>query len=462
MKLLRMCALGLCVLLSPSLGLAYESQVGLTGLVQYDQQKAYNGYTLVTPNTSKFTLLIDMKGNLVHKWESKYTAGLHAIILPNGNLLRAGKLPDQPVAIGGTGGIIEELDWNSNVVWKYAMMDQNMVQHHTFDRLPNGNTIILAWERKTNAEMKAKGRTKNFVPEEGVSAFGKITKDFWVDFIREVNPKGETVWEWHVLDHVGTGPDQIDINYVVPNPVGMDYATADWSHFNTCFYDAKNDKIITNSRNIAEVYFIDHKTGKIEYRWGNPSAYGKGKAPSYYDNQDQILFGSHAASVLENGNIIVFNNGSESPERRNSSIIEVDPKTEKIVWRYDPPMTHGFFSDRQGAVQKLPNGNYFVTSSNSGHMLEITPNKEVVWEYINPVVGDKVVPVLRDSSHSRPGFHDTLLNTVHRAYRYSADYPAFQGKDLNKSLPFMQNAPNMYELFVKGDAASHKFESGIK
>ena len=43
------------------------------------------------------------------------------MLLPSGNLLRAAAPKDQPVKIGGAGGIIEELDWNSNVVWSYTM-----------------------------------------------------------------------------------------------------------------------------------------------------------------------------------------------------------------------------------------------------------------------------------------------------------------------------------------------------
>ena len=32
------------------------------------------------------------------------------------------------------------------------MKSDNEIQHHCFDRMPNGNTLILGWERKTPAE----------------------------------------------------------------------------------------------------------------------------------------------------------------------------------------------------------------------------------------------------------------------------------------------------------------------
>ncbi len=55
--------------------------------------------------------------------------------------------------------------------------------------------------------------------------------------------------------------------------------TYDWSHLNTLVYVAETDQVLTNSRNLTEFYLIDHKTGKLQYRWGNPCAYGAGKCP---------------------------------------------------------------------------------------------------------------------------------------------------------------------------------------
>ena len=41
-------------------------------------------------------------------------------------------------------------------------------------------------------------------------------------------------------------------------------------------------------------------------------------------------------------------------------------------------------------TQKLPNGNVLITESSGGRLFEVTPDKRIVWEYINPVrVGEK-------------------------------------------------------------------------
>lgn len=148
-----------CLALPADRTAAYELHDGPTGVLKNVAGKTFEGYTLFAPTVKcTTTYLINMQGDVVHTWESKYPPGLYARLLPNGNLLRAGSLSGQPVKIGGAGGIIEEIDWNGKVVWSYTMKSDNEIQHHCFDRMPNGNTLILGWERKTPAEAQAKGR----------------------------------------------------------------------------------------------------------------------------------------------------------------------------------------------------------------------------------------------------------------------------------------------------------------
>ena len=157
----------LLMLVSCGLTYAYEAIVGPTGVLKYDNEKSYGGYTLFAPMINcKTTYLIDMEGNVVHKWESEYTPGAYAMLLPNGNLLRGGVMKDKPVAIGGVAGIIQEIDWDGKVVWEYKLDTPIEISHHCFWRMPNGNTLILAWEAKSIAEVIAKGRDPKTIPTE--------------------------------------------------------------------------------------------------------------------------------------------------------------------------------------------------------------------------------------------------------------------------------------------------------
>jgi hypothetical protein len=372
------------IILGVSVLSAYEAIVGPTGVLLYDKDKSYEGYTLFSPMGNKTTYLIDMEGYVIHTWEAEYTPGAYAALLENGNLLRAGSLRGSPATFGGVGGILQEIDWDGNVVWEYKLLNDNEVQHHCFARIPNGNTLILAWERISVEDFIAKGRDLKKIPVRGPGFNGKFQNDFWVDFVREVNPAGETVWEWHVWDHVGTGPYQFDINYTVVDPMGSEF---DWTHFNTVEYIEENDQVLLNSRNFSEFYIIDHKSGKMVYRWGNPSAYGQGEPPSWMNNGDQKVFGSHNATYLGRNRFLLFDNGSERPEGNRSAAVEVDARTGNIEWQYTASSSNSLYSARQGGAQRLSNGNTLITSANSGHLIEVTQDKQVVWDFVNPVAG---------------------------------------------------------------------------
>ena len=423
---------------------AYESIVGPTGVLKYDSAKSYGGYTLFAPMIGcTTTYLIDMEGNLVHKWESDYPPGFYAMLLPNGNLLRGGNMQQKgcnKCNIGGAAGLVQEIDWDGNVVWEYEMNTPTEVQHHCFDRMPNGNTLMLGWEKKTRDEWIAKGRDPKSIP---TSCFyhGFRFMDPWVDFVREVDKAGKTVWEWHVWDHIGPGPHQFNPNYQLPKGVGDYEWHYDWTHFNTCEYIPENDWLLLNSRNFSEFYIIDHKTGQMLYRWGNPSAYGQGRRPNWLDNGDQKVFGNHNATWLGKNRVQLFDNGSERAEGNRSAVMEIDITTNKIVWEYETKMSNSFFSHRQGAAQRLPNGNVHITSTHGGHLFEVTQGKAVVWDYVSPVHLGKMKCYLEDGD-----MYNGMFNMIHRSYRYAEDYPGLKGKDLSEKVP-LTDCPEFWKIY---------------
>ncbi len=423
-------------------GGAYESMVGPTGVLKYNAEKSYGGYTLFSPMiNSKTTYLIDMEGNVVHTWETEYEPGSYAVLLENGHLLRGGVLEGNPCPIGGSGGIVQEIDWDGRVVWEYRLMTPTEVQHHCFTRLPNGNTLILAWEFKSIEEAIAKGRDPSTIPAS-VAVRDKWVTGFWIDFVREVTPDKQIAWEWHAWDHIGPGPTRLDLNYRLPDSLGEVYPNFDWSHFNTVDYVASTDQVLLNSRNFSEAYLVNHKTGAIEWRWGNPGAYGRGRAPSWYDNGDQRIFGSHHATPLENGNIQIFDNGSERAEGNRSAVVEVDPRTNEVVWEYAATDSTSFFNYRQGSAQRLPNGNVLVTSTQHGHIFEVTPGKDIVWDYVVPVRNGEAVCTIEDGDMA-----NGIFNMVHRAYRYGKDHPGLRGKALGVRGPLAPGCPQFFKVF---------------
>jgi hypothetical protein len=93
------------------------------------------------------------------------------------------------------------------------------------------------------------------------------------------------------------------------------------------------------------------------------------------------ISGPHDAQVLENGHILLFDNGLS---RGWSRAIEIDPLTGQIVWEYHGRPPESFFTVGRGSAQRLPNGNTLLAESDRGRALETTAGGQIVWEFICP------------------------------------------------------------------------------
>lgn len=231
--------------------------------LQHCSPDAFAGYTLLVPLGSTTTYLIDTFGREVHSWPSEYRPGLVAYLLENGNLLRAASTTG--VASGfpmGGGGRVEEIDWTGNLVWKYDCFTNDQLCHHDIERLPNGNTLLIAWETKTADQAMAAGRDPKTVEDR-----------LFPDAVIEVEPTGSSggkvVWEWHAWDHLIQDYDQTKANFgvVAEHPELIDINTgttardvADWNHLNAVDYNVERDQILLSSHTLNEIWIVDHST----------------------------------------------------------------------------------------------------------------------------------------------------------------------------------------------------------
>jgi hypothetical protein len=119
----------------------------------------------------------------------------------------------------------------------------------------------------------------------------------------------------------------------------------------------------------------------------------------------------HDPDITPEGLIEVFNNGDGRfavDGVIGSSILTLDPATGEVHTAYPRDGDARFFTRIMGAHQRLPNGNRLLTESQPGRVLEVDPEGEVVWEYVQP-------------------YDDTHAALIQSANRYEADY--FQVKD---------------------------------
>lgn len=420
---------------------------------------SFNGYTLFAQNASNNTYLIDNCGNEVHTWTSGTTPGLSVYLLENGNLLRTARLTSSFNA-GGSGGGIRILDWNSNLVWSYDYSSTAYHQHHDVEYLPNGNILVLAWEAKTIAECTQAGRNTGIIPNGGL----------WPEHIVELEPVGTNsvniVWEWHMWDHLIQDFDATKDNYGVvadhPELVDINYNTnsnsPDAFHANGIDYNAELDQIVISVRAYSEFWVIDHSTttaeaashtggnsgkgGDILYRWGNPRTYGRGTLA------DQQLFSQHDARWIDKGypnegKIMVYNNGGGRPGGNYSSVDIIDTNIDNngnypvpTTTAFEPPVAFWTFEGNQelyssniSGAHPLPNGNALMCVGQPGRFIEMTFDKEIVWDYICPI--RNTGPLTQGGS--------TNGNNTFRTTRYAPDYLGLAGRDLTPSGPLELN-----------------------
>jgi outer membrane protein assembly factor BamB len=123
-------------------------------------------------------------------------------------------------------------------------------------------------------------------------------------------------------------------------------------------------------RDIDRIAVVDVDRQRLVWEWGSGE-----------------MIGPHDPWLLENGNVMVFDNGSrpiDAHARAYSRVVEVDPRTGEIVWQYPREPDAKFFSPSRGGAQPLPNGNVLITESTKGHVFEVTRDGELVWDFWNP------------------------------------------------------------------------------
>ena len=356
------------------------------------QEQAFDGYTLFNPNGAKTTYLVDMEGNVVHRWNNSLKGGYSVYLLENEHILRTAQDPNAHLRSGGSQGYVQEIDWNGNVVWEFKYSSSTYLSHHDIEPMPDCNVLVIALEVKSPSEAIAAGRNKY--------------SEFWPDHIIEVNKEtSEIVWEWHAWDHLVQDYDPTKDNYgvVADHPELFDVNMGgtsggpgsrggDWLHTNGISYNPQLDQIVISSHVTDEFYVIDHSTttkeaaghtggnsgkgGDILYRWGNPTNYD---APGnqYFD----VIHCSWwiPDDLPGGGNILVFNNGER---QRASSIVEITPPVDnngnyaftpglafepsEPTWFYSAG--NSFYSQHLGSNQRLPNGNTLICEATRGYL----------------------------------------------------------------------------------------------
>ena len=411
-------------------------------------QNVAPGLRMLGPSSTTTTYMVDNTGAVVHTWPGSFLPGNGMYLESDGTLVRTTRINGGP-NIGGRGGGVQRRAFDGTLLWDYRVANANQWQHHDAALLPNGNVLLIVWDRLTATDAIDAGRN----PATLTSA------DWLPDGIIEVQQTGPTtgnvVWAWHFMDHVIQDFDSTKANFgvVADHPELLDInfpgdvlTNGEWNHCNSIAYDAVRDLILLNSPFQDEFYLIDHSTttaeaaghtggnfgkgGDILYRWGNPAAYRAGTAT------DQQLFFQHGSYIIPPGlpgagNVLIFNNRAGTPVGQDySTIVEVQlPASFALapgaawgpsgfVWQYQEPTPTNLYSSGLSNAERLPNGNTLVCSGRQSWLFELDPAGNRVWEFDTTTLAPGIVfqvsyvsqldglEVARDSNPPNPG---TLL-----------------------------------------------------
>ncbi|HMB64619.1 MAG TPA: aryl-sulfate sulfotransferase [Eudoraea sp.] len=368
------------------------------GDVAYLNKKRINNDLILVNDGSvnNRVYLMDKNAEILHEWPLDRKIGKDAYLMPNGNLLTKMMVDSSSINFGGQAGLIQILAPDGTVEWEFTHASDDYITHHDAELLPNGNILTLVWEK---------------MPEEKALQAGSLMgTDIYPEAIIEVDTsRNEIVWEWHAWDHLVQEVDDSRDNYgiVARNPqlINLNYVSdhkGDIMHANGIAYDPERDLIFLTINWYSEVWVIDHSTSRTEaashsggnyacggdlvYRFGNPSAHDHPNGKRLFDFVHSPIFSGDRHDPY--GHMLLFSNRTNG--RDQSMVYEVDlsgklilsPDTfnePKIIWSFTHPDLYG---GRISGASRQSNGNTLITEGDYG-IWEVTPDKEVVWKYMD-------------------------------------------------------------------------------
>ncbi len=377
-----------------------------TGVTLYDRERAFDGFTLWAPLEADnsgiepwqrpgMVYLMNMNGDCVHSWNTPFPV-CYARLEKDGHIvtgMRSGDAsdPERPgiggYPMGGATGWLWELDWEGNTLFSHF----DPCMHHDFRRLENGNYIYLGWE-KVPADLALSIRG-------GFSGSEHAGGVIFSDYIREIDPSGNITWEWHATGHMDTDTDII----------GPIHPRKEWSHMNN-LAPMEDGNIMSSSRFLDMAFIIERATGRIVWRWGNAAFLDRKSGQVLTRFNEKTLGGPHDFSVIERGlpgegHMLGYDNGMYTGVSR---ALEVDIDSGEIVWQStDHTYRHGrhSFSAYISSANRLSNGNTLICEGQNGIICELTPDRQIVWQWVRP----------------EPSRTSTVW-AIFRSYRFAPDY----------------------------------------
>ena len=338
----------------------------------HDSTRSQGGLNFYTSGHAPVATLMDMEGRVVRTWTVDPSKAFPGLLLKGDDRDRdrflriAHLLPD-----GGVLALIDQiglvrLDADARLLWATPAR-----LHHDFVLDPHGGVWALLREKRSAPDLYPRGPV-------------------WEDFVAEFAIDGRILRKVSILDAfrhssyaplLARVPREADIFHTNSLQV-LDGSLAGRSPI------FRKGNILLSIHHLDALAILDPEQGRIVWALS-----GQWRA-------------QHSARLLGIGHLLLFDNlGSMHAASR---ALEVDPFTQEILWRYGGAEHEDLLSETNGFVQRLDNGNTLIGESNFGRALEVTPDRRVVWEFVNP---------------SRAGEKNELVATLYNLERVPRDLP---------------------------------------
>lgn len=272
-----------------------------------------------------------------------------------------------------------EVDPSGKVVREH----RDPLAHHDQHHLDNGELLYTTVE--------------GLEPEKGACVLGGIPDSeapdgkVYADCIKHVSPTGELLWSWKAIDHLDPKTFKLQPHYPREH----------WPLINSV-YPLADGNILASLRSVSAVVIISRETGEIIWHLDST-----------------VVAQQHCASELEDGSILIFDNGTfrHHESATYSRVIQVNREDKSIAWEYKDPHPMTFFTPFMGGAQRLRGGNTLITEAGFGRIFEVTEKGELVWEYVNPDFADYTGLDAKEIE----GYFGYPANALFRAYKYAPE-----------------------------------------
>ena len=287
----------------------------------------------VTPSSQGYTAAYDINGDV--RWYLTENMIWDVQRLRNGNImLSSNRLINPPYYTTG----LVEMDLTGKIYYEYVLPGG---YHHDVYELENGNLLVASNDFDSGT-----------------------VEDYIVEIERDT----------------GNIVKRVDLKEILPMDEGKNLMATDydWFHNNSVWYDSNTNSITLSGRHQDAVVNIDYNSLEINWIVGSHDGWSEEYQKYFLDpigDDFEWQWAQHAAMILPNGDLFIFDNGNNRSKTEEDSVkasdnysrgviyhINTIDKTIEQVWEYGKDRGSEFYSPYISDVDYLEEDHYLIHS----------------------------------------------------------------------------------------------------